>query len=225
MTITPLGSGTSVKSHLLKKKFGTSISSSLPIILVERLTELLSILILMTFVLFWVPMFASIIAIILGFVLIGVLVIITSESKFFSYYKKIFLKIKYLRKLNINLDESKKSIKILYRKKNIFEAVSLSIISKIAQFIAVYYIFLAVGLEFDFFMAGQIYYTSLVFGSISFIPGGILVTESTMLGLLLENGIEFSIATLIVILSRVFTTWLFTIVGTIVLKFEMNGKS
>jgi len=64
----------------------------------------------------------------------------------------------------------------------------------------------------------------MVFGSISFIPGGIIVTESSMLGLLLENGIQVSIATLIVILSRLVTIWLFTIVGTVALKFEMARK-
>lgn len=225
MIISPLGSGTIIKSHLLKKKFGIPISSTLPIILVERWTELLSILILMIIVLIWTIMLASILAIILGLVMLGILVIVTSNSKLFSHYKKFFLKIKYLRKFSSNLDNSKKSIEILYKKKTIFEAVSLSFISKIAQFTVIYYIFLAVGLDFDFFLAGQIYYTSLVFGTLSFLPAGIIVTESSMLGLLLENKIEFSIATLIVILSRIFTIWLATIVGIIALKFEMVNKT
>ena len=224
MTITPLGGGTGIKSHLLKKNFGYSISSTLPIVLVERWTELLSILILMIILLFLTTMYASYIAVILGLIMVGVLVIITSNSKLFTYYKKFFLKIKYLRKFSMSLEESKNSIKILYRKKTIFEAVGLSFVSKIIQLFAVFYIFLAVGLEFDFFQAGQIYYTSMVFGSISFIPGGIIVTESSMLGLLLENGIQVSIATLIVILSRLVTIWLFTIVGTVALKFEMARK-
>ena len=224
MTITPLGGGTGIKSYLLKKKFGYSISSTLPIILVERWTELLSILILMIILLFFTTMYASYIAIILGLIMVGVLVIITSNSKLFTYYKKFFLKIKYLRKFSMSLEESKNSIKILYRKKTVFEAIGLSFVSKIIQLFAVFYIFLAVGVEFDFFQAGQIYYTSIVFGSISFIPGGIIVTESSMLGLLLENGIQVSIATLIVILSRLVTIWLFTIVGTVALKFEMARK-
>jgi len=224
MTITPLGGGTGIKSHLLKKNFGYSISSTLPIVLVERWTELLSILILMIILLFLTTMYASYIAVILGLIMVGVLVIITSNSKLFTYYKKFFLKIKYLRKFSMSLEESKNSIKILYRKKTIFEAVGLSFVSKIIQLFVVFYIFLAVGLEFDFFQAGQIYYTSMVFGSISFIPGGIIVTESSMLGLLLENGIQVSIATLIVILSRLVTIWLFTIVGTVALKFEMARK-
>jgi len=224
MTITPLGGGTGIKSHLLKKNFGYSISSTLPIVLVERWTELLSILILMIILSFLTTMYASYIAVILGLIMVGVLVIITSNSKLFTYYKKFFLKIKYLRKFSMSLEESKNSIKILYRKKTVFEAVGLSFVSKIIQLFAVFYIFLAVGLEFDFFQAGQIYYTSMVFGSISFIPGGIIVTESSMLGLLLENGIQVSIATLIVILSRLVTIWLFTIVGTVALKFEMARK-
>jgi len=224
MTITPLGGGTGIKSHLLKKNFGYSISSTLPIVLVERWTELLSILILLIILSFLTTMYASYIAVILGLIMVGVLVIITSNSKLFTYYKKFFLKIKYLRKFSMSLEESKNSIKILYRKKTVFEAVGLSFVSKIIQLFVVFYIFLAVGLEFDFFQAGQIYYTSMVFGSISFIPGGIIVTESSMLGLLLENGIQVSIATLIVILSRLVTIWLFTIVGTVALKFEMARK-
>ena len=100
----------------------------------------------------------------------------------------------------------------------IAEATGWSIIGKISQFLAVYFIFLSVGIDLGIFFAGQIYYTSLILGAITFLPAGVIVTESSMLGLLVNNQVELSIATLIVIFTRIITTWMGMALGVISLK-------
>ena len=49
----------------------------------------------------------------------------------------------------------------------------------------------------------------------SFIPAGIIITESSMLAILSQHGIEFSIATLVVITLRIVGTWLLSLFGTL----------
>ena len=60
--------------------------------------------------------------------------------------------------------------------------------------------------------------TSVLIGFLSLIPGGIVVTETGMIGLLLKNGVEFSIASLTVLIIRAITLWFPMMVGFIALK-------
>jgi len=62
------------------------------------------------------------------------------------------------------------------------------------------------------------YSSSLIVGALSFIPGGIGVAESSLIGLFSVQGIEFSEAIVLVVLIRLFTLWFSTIVGFIALK-------
>ena len=90
--------------------------------------------------------------------------------------------------------------------------------------ITVYLIFQSVGISIGFFDSGQIYYTSLLIGNLSFLPAGVIVTESGMIAMLVDNGIEFSLASLAVIFMRFIGTWIPAIAGTITYKFGFSQK-
>lgn len=215
---TPAGIGTVIKSYILKKKFGHPISLTLSIIFIERLTELLAILIILTSFLLWVNTLESIIAIGLGFLLVIIMLIISSNNKIFQSLKFTILKINRIKKFSSVLDESKDSLTKLMQKKTFSEALGWSIMAKIVQFVAVYFIFLSVGIDLGLILSGQLYYTALVVGALTFIPSGIIITESTMLVLLINHGVELSIGTVAVLFTRIITTWLATILGMISLK-------
>ena len=215
---TPAGIGTVIKSYILKKKFGHPISLTLSIIFIERLTELLAILIILTSFLLWVNTLESIIAIGLGFLLVIIMLMISSNNKIFQSLKFTILKINRIKKFSSVLDESKDSLTKLMQKKTFSEALGWSIMAKIVQFVAVYFIFLSVGIDLGLILSGQLYYTALVVGALTFIPSGIIITESTMLVLLINHGVELSIGTVAVLFTRIITTWLATILGVISLK-------
>ena len=219
MSITPGGGGSIIKSYFLKKQYDKPISSSFPIILIERITELLSILVVMTVLLIWVDLYETKIVLIIGYLFFIILMILISSKKFFSSFKNFSTKIKYLKKFSENIDESQKSLKMLISFPTFFEAVSWSIINKVAQLFVVFFIFMSIGINLDFFLSGQIYYTSSLTGVLTFIPAGIVVTETSMIGLLLKHQIELPLATLSVILVRIITTWLIVILGVISLRF------
>ena len=195
--VTPAGIGTAIKSHILKNKHGKSISSTLPIVVVERWTELLGILLLTTVLLFWSSLYESLIALVLGYIILGIFLALMVNSKIFTSIKKILTKIKFINNLISVLDESRESLIKLNTKKNLIEATAWSILAKFTHLVTVYFIFLAYGVDLGLILSGQIYYTAMIFGVISFIPAGIIVTESSMLGLLLGHNVEFAIATLI----------------------------
>jgi len=219
LNITPGGIGAAIKCQILKIKYGKSISSTLPIIVVERVTELLGILLVTSVLLIWADLYESKIVLVVGYVLIIILFILLSNSKIFLIAKRIITKIKVINKFSQNLDESRTSLNKLLTKKIVVEATIWSIISKLAHLVTVYYIFLSFGVDLGFFLSGLIYYTSLIFGVVTFIPAGLVVTESSMLGLLLKHNVEFSISVLVVIFTRIVTLWLTTFLGLFTLNF------
>jgi uncharacterized membrane protein YbhN (UPF0104 family) len=64
----------------------------------------------------------------------------------------------------------------------------------------------------------SIYSSSLIIGAISFIPGGVGITEGSIAGLLTLGGIELSVALVLGIMIRIFTLWFGVGIGFIFLK-------
>jgi len=224
MGLTPGGAGTIIKSYLLKKAYNKSVLSSIPVIIFERATELLSILIIMTFLLIWVDFIEVKIILGIGYGVFVFLMTIITNNKIFSLFKGFISKIKFTKRIAENLDESKNSVMILIRPSNFMEALGFSIVTRVAQLFIVYFVFLSVGINLDFFSSGQIYYTSLLIGVLTLIPAGIVVTESSMIGLLLKENIELPVATLGVLLVRFVTIWIVFGIGGIILKFLIKEK-
>jgi uncharacterized membrane protein YbhN (UPF0104 family) len=69
----------------------------------------------------------------------------------------------------------------------------------------------------------------MILGVVSFIPGGLVVTEGTLAVLLNLHGIEISLAMSAVIIIRIFTLWYPVIVGFFALKltgaFKINSET
>ena len=59
----------------------------------------------------------------------------------------------------------------------------------------------------------QIFYTSILFGSLLFIPGGIGATEGLFVTLLMDKNVEFSLASILIIFLRFVTIWALTGIG------------
>ncbi len=102
--------------------------------------------------------------------------------------------------------------------------IGWSLIAKIVQLFAVYFIFLSLNLDLGILLSGQIYFTSLILGALSFLPSGIIITESTMIAMLNHNGVQISLAASLVIFIRLLTTWLATFIGIIILKIIQTSK-
>ena len=92
----------------------------------------------------------------------------------------------------------------------------------------VYFVLLAFGIDIiDYFSVVSIYASSLILGAASFIPGGLGVAEGSLVGMLNAQGVEISMAFVLVVLIRIFTLWYGVIAGFISLKLSggLTGKS
>jgi uncharacterized protein (TIRG00374 family) len=89
----------------------------------------------------------------------------------------------------------------------------LSILGWGVDSLAVYVVFLALNIDLGYILTSQIYFTSLGYGVLSLLPGGIGINESIADFLLVRQGLDLSIASSLVILTRLSTVWFATIIG------------
>jgi len=102
--------------------------------------------------------------------------------------------------------------------KTTIKAWAIGIIAQIFFALSVYSVFLAFDQDFGFIFTTQVVYSSILFGAISLLPGGIGLTEISTMNFLTDKGIEISLATSITIMLRLATIWLSTIMGLITTK-------
>ena len=102
---------------------------------------MIAITIIISVLLLWSNFLESQVILIFGILLVVMFGILISKSTTFSSIKKILLKIKYMKKLYLSIDDSEASFKILMKKKNFFEIILISLSTKFIHLITVYLIF------------------------------------------------------------------------------------
>lgn len=219
MLLTPGGAGAIIKSYLLKIKTGKSFSSTSPVLIYEKWLELVAVVTIIG--LFLIPAYAieSQIIFVIGIALTGFIFFAFKNSLGLNLLNRILNKINFLRSYQVDVNEFQTSTRKLTTLKTLLQLLSITYLSKILPLIAVYLVFTLFENPTDIFISGQIYFTSLLAGLLTFIPGGIIITETGLLGLSTKFGYDLSTAIVLVILIRILTFWFPTFIGFISLKF------
>ena len=211
---TPGGVGTFIKSIYLKKSFKVPTDKSIAVIFLERYHDLLagtSIILLSLSVYFSL---ISLSLVVISFViLVGVFFLIRNQNFSVFVYKKLS-KIKFISQRLPDVGPSE-SFSILTNPKNMTKGWLFSILGWGVDSLAVYLVFIALNIDLGYILTSQIYFTSLGYGVLSLLPGGIGVNESIADFLLVRQGLELSIASSLVILTRLSTMWFATIIGVL----------
>jgi uncharacterized protein (TIRG00374 family) len=219
--VTPGKVGELIKAQLLKNKFNIPRSKTAPLVIVERFYDFFAIAIISLFGIL-VFEYSIYIFTILAIGIIIFLTITSSEKLFLKFLQKIE-KIKFLRNFSSELPKSFTIIQKSTRGKIFPLSIILSVIFWILDSIIAYLTLLSFGIDIiDYFVLMSIYTSSIILGVISFLPLGIGVVEGSMVGFLSLNGIEFSLATVIVVFIRFFTRWIGVMAGFLGLKFSNN---
>ena len=216
--ITPGQIGALMKSQILKTSSNIPRTKTAPIVLAEKVYDLIGAIV------------ASIIGIIIlgihhHLIIIGILVL--STIFFFMYYRpatelffKRLIKTKFFSKYIENLSEF---YEIIQKSTNVKVATICILLAVTYWFIvssAVYYVLIGFDINaLNYLKVLAIYATSTLLGAISFIPGGLGVTEGTLTGLLTLEGIDVSTALILSVMIRLLTLWYSAFIGFIALKF------
>jgi glycosyltransferase 2 family protein len=217
--VTPLSSGQLVRSQIIKKEFDYAFSKTSPIFLFEKWSEFSSLLVILFAFIFVNFMIESIFVIVLGAAMAMLFFgLMRKRGVAFFFLGKITAKFQRLRKFEESIENSQESLKILSSMRVIiFEGFIVTIPSLLLQAVSVFLAFQALGIKIDFIASTQIFYTALIAGIFSFVPGGLGVTEAGMIALLSKYYYTYDLALLAaaVIVVRLVTFWYGTLMGGI----------
>lgn len=215
MAITPGKLGEVFKSYLLKEQNGTPISRSAPIVLAERITDFLSLIMLSVI---GAVMFDYGTTLIVGvgvFFILTVLLISskTVSLKFIAFFERLRLFSKISHKLHAAYD----SIYQLVQLRGLSVAVLISVIAWFFECLGFYLVVNSFGIEnllhIGIFAATFVYGFSTIAGSITMLPGGLGATDASITGLLVLLSIPKNISAAATILIRAATLWFAVVVG------------
>lgn len=224
MQATPAGLGTMIKSKFIKEHHGHSLLKTMPIVLVERFHDLLSVITIITILSFFYQLaeIQLVLVFLIPMLILGYLAV--RKEKILVFFINRLLKIKFLSKFIQNLFESRDTLQALSTKKIMLSCWGISLIGMIFEAFSIYFSFIAFNLDFSIIETTLIVFTSMVIGSISFMPGGIGLTEASLIGLLVLSKVELVTASSLTIFIRLTTIWYATIVGFIATRILFSKK-
>lgn len=215
MIITPGGSGQMIKSYLLKEKYDCPIMKSLPLVFFERFYDLLGICIVILATLIFIFSIESLVIVSVLIIILSVLVLIIKNQNFSQKIYSKLKKIKFLSNLLPDYSTFQESMLIMSNRSTVLKASISIIFITLLDGVLIYFGFLALDVDIGYLKSIQIYYTSLLLGALSFVPGGVGVMEGSFTVLLSKENLVLPLIISIVIFVRLTTIWLATGLGVI----------
>jgi uncharacterized protein (TIRG00374 family) len=214
LTVTPGKLGEAIKAVLLRESRGIPVARTAPIVIAERFTDLLGLLLLTGVGIFTFDVDRRFLA--AGAALIGLGLLVVSVESIAVFALRLAGKVPGVRDFAPKLEEFYRSTAALLRPAPLGVAVLLSIAAWACECVAFWLIVGGFpGASVALRAAVFIYATMTVAGALSFLPGGLGVTEMGMLQLLgkLGTGTGRSVAAAATFVTRACTLWLAVAVG------------
>ncbi len=212
MSITPGKFGEALKSYLLKITDNVQISRSAPIVVVERLTDFIALVILALYGSFYFN-YGKKLTLAIGFVILGGIFIVSKKKIFYIVLDQVKKVIgdKFTSKIHTAYNNTLE----LIEPKILIPSILITIISWFFECIGFYLVTYGYSVDISLNLATFIYSFSTIAGAISMLPGGLGLTEGSMTGLLILNKIPKDIAVAITIIIRFATLWFAVAIGLI----------
>ena len=214
MTITPAKSGELIKPYLLQR-FGFSLGRTAPVVVVERLTDLLGMGILVI-----IGSAAFVSGIIPTLVLIALLLIVLIAVHYEPVSLKcleIICRFPLVKKYRATLHSVYASTRQLTAAKPLAIGTGLSVFSWFFESLGLYVALIGTGYRIAVLDSVFIYAFSIISGLLAMLPGGLGATEGIMILLLAGQGIPAAGATAATLLCRAATLWYAVAIGLVAL--------
>lgn len=219
MVMTPGKVGEFLKSYMVKNVTGTPMSVTAPIILAERMTDGMAMLILASAGLFAFPNpTARVIAVLTLSTFMAIIVVIQIRplALWFIEVGKI---LPVVRRFANHLSTLYESSYIIFKPRNLFIALAIGVVSWGAEGIAYYVVLLGFGVPPSLqtmLLAIFIFCISAVIGAFFALPGGLGGVEGSLVALSMQLlGLDLATATAAALLVRFCTLWMGVGIGVV----------
>ncbi len=211
MSATPGKVGLLIKGRMLKGLSGRSFISSTPVIAAELYMDLLglSVISLLAVGLFgkgaWIAM--ALCALPLLGLIRGV------PDRIIGCLARIPMLADRARELSTAVDD----LFALFGARTLTMAFAVTLIAWTNEGVALHLILSGLGYDMGIIRATAVFGFSTLAGVLSMVPGGLIVTDAGLMGLIVQAGIPATPAALATIMARLFTLWLAVLIGGVVL--------
>ena len=220
MSVTPAKLGEVFKSYLLKRLNGTEVSRSVPVVLAERATDVLSLIVLAAISFSALEYGLEVLIAVLAVLLIPI--VLLQSRRICIRLLEALKSLPLLARLSDSLITAYESAYALFRLRILLVALSISVISWGFECLAMYYVLLGFGVEASLPLSTFVFSFSSLAGAISMIPGGLAVAEGSFAGLLILSGFAREIAAGATVLIRFCTLWFGVMLGAVTLLLFRN---
>jgi uncharacterized protein (TIRG00374 family) len=214
LTVTPGKLGEAVKAWLLRESRGIPVARTAPIVVAERVTDLGGLLLLAAVGAFSFDVDRTFL-IAATVLIVGGLVVVSVEPLARGALRLV-VRVPGLSKLSGKLTEFYESTAALLRPVPLLLALLFSVVSWYFECLAFWLVVRGFpGAHIDHQAATFIYAAMTIAGALSFLPGGLGVTEAGMLALLtkLGSGIGRGTAAAATFVTRLCTLWFAVVLG------------
>lgn len=212
MTITPAKAGEIWKGWLIRGINGESLSKTVPVVIVDRVTDFVGLVILsFSGILFY----KSGIYVLLILVLLFAVFIFMIKSKTIST-RLISLLEGRAGKYNIDVKDMHQTFQRSVTSKYLVGLSLLAVLAWFLECLSVFFVIKGFGTSMNIIISTFLYSFSTLLGAVSFIPGGLGVTEASLSGFLVLFGLTSSIAVGAALVIRLGTLWYGAILGFLI---------
>ncbi len=226
LSVTPGKLGELIKCYMIREYKGVPIAKSAPLVVGERVTDLTALLVLGVIGIWAYQVAVEMVVVDIAIVGTGILVL--AWPKLATLCIHLLSYPGFLRRLRDPLLEFYQGLRYLVRPWPLLWATSLGVVAWLAECVGFALILSAFpGTEIPLGLAILIYAVTTVAGALSFLPGGLLVTEATMTLLLVESarGVDEPTAVAATLLIRLATLWFAVVIGLVALTALRRGSS
>ena len=207
MSITPGKAGELLKSKLLRDRSGIPVSVSAPVVVMERITDVVSVALLGLVGLALLPL-PAVLALLAALSISGGALIVVA-----SRHSGHLLGLPLVRRWKSGLETSHQGLRLLTVPRVVAFAVALGAVAWFCEGLALWVILRGLDADQSLGRAVPIYAAATLVGAVSAMPGGLVGTEGSMVALLQNSGIARGPASAGTLLVRLVTLWFAVAIG------------
>lgn len=222
LAVTPGKVGEALKAVWLERETGLPISKGISVVLAERISDGLGVLLLSTMGVIAYPRYWPVFAIVLGGLII--LIVIIQMRPAALWFLDLVSKLPILKRISEGLMDFYEGSYAIFRPRALLVAVTIGTISWLGEGIGMYLVLLGLGISPGWGTLSSAVFIlafSTVVGAVSALPGGLGAAEASIAGMLiLLLGLSSGTAAAATLIIRFATLWFAVFLGLVVWFFS-----
>jgi len=207
MTISPGKVGDLAKCYLLSEAHQVPVSRSSPALIMERVTDLVAVFTLSACGVTVLPSRLVIIggaAVAIVAVALGVILVVSHG---------LLLRLSLVRRWETQIAESRENLKRLLSGQALIVGVTLAVLAWLCEGVGLWFVLRGLDADLSLVRAVSVYASATLIGALVLLPGGVIGTETSMVGLLRGMDAKRADASAATIIIRLCTLWFAVLIG------------